>query len=155
MEHDWYVQPTGERQDRFWTQEQLADAAGLRKRTVERAEAGRRLRRGTVQALAQALGLPAEALVRTTSPIALPQHPGPTPTPEQGNAPIPSTLTFDRTQESHVGIRVEWRADEATNPLAPAVQASPVAQAADAGIHAARHGASEAEQHHLAVQGCA
>jgi predicted ATPase/transcriptional regulator with XRE-family HTH domain len=49
------------RQELFWTQEQLAERAGLRKRTIERAEAGEPLQRHTVLVIAQALGLsPAE-----------------------------------------------------------------------------------------------
>jgi transcriptional regulator with XRE-family HTH domain len=51
------------RQGKFWSQEQLADEARLRKRTIERAEAGERLRRSTISAIAQALGLSPEALV--------------------------------------------------------------------------------------------
>lgn len=60
---DRFVLPDGDRirrlrQGNFWSQEQLADQAGLRKRTVERAEAGERLQRSTLRAIAQALGLP-------------------------------------------------------------------------------------------------
>ena len=159
MENDWFVRPAGEtirrlRQDHFWTQEQLADAAGLRKRTVERAEAGQRLRRSTVQALAQALGLPPEALVHTASPVELPQHWGLTPAPEQGNAPIPSISTFDRTLESSARTQVERRTDEATTPSALAIEASVPGQAEDAAIRAARYGTSEAERRHLSVLFC-
>ena len=49
---DRFVLPDGEkirrlRQGKFWSQEKLADEAGLRKRTIERAEAGERLQRST------------------------------------------------------------------------------------------------------------
>jgi transcriptional regulator with XRE-family HTH domain len=65
---DWFVQPDQDairrlRQSHFWSQEQLAEAARLPKRTVERAEAGARLQRTTLRALAQALAVPPETLV--------------------------------------------------------------------------------------------
>jgi DNA-binding XRE family transcriptional regulator len=65
---DRFVLPDGDkirriRQGNFWSQEQLADRAALRKRTIERAEAGERLQRGTLHAIAQALSLSPEALV--------------------------------------------------------------------------------------------
>lgn len=117
---DRFIQPDGEairrrRQNRFWSQEQLADAAGLRKRTVERAEAGARLQRSSVQALAQALGCPPDALVRTASPVESPQDRGPVHTSELGAA------------------------------LPPSIQVGQLGQAADHGIHVAGHGTSEAE----------
>jgi transcriptional regulator with XRE-family HTH domain len=52
------------RQGRFWSQEQLAEKAGLRKRTIERAEAGEPLQRHTLLAIAQALGLPPAEVTR-------------------------------------------------------------------------------------------
>jgi transcriptional regulator with XRE-family HTH domain len=60
---DRFVLPEGElirrlRQGKFWSQEKLADEAGLRKRTIERAEAGERFQRSTLSAIAHALGLP-------------------------------------------------------------------------------------------------
>jgi transcriptional regulator with XRE-family HTH domain len=83
---DQYVQPHGEtlRQKchaQGWTQEQLADETGLRKRTVERAEAGKRLQRRTLQAIASALRTPPEDLLHA----ALPPAP---PAPEQLPPPI-------------------------------------------------------------------
>ncbi len=59
------------RQELFWTQEQLAEKAGLRKRTIERAEAGEHLQSHTIRAIAQALGLsPAEVTLpgRSSTP---------------------------------------------------------------------------------------
>ena len=58
---DRFVLPDGEklrrlRQGKFWSQEKLADEARLRKRTIERAEAGERLQRSTLHAIAQVLG---------------------------------------------------------------------------------------------------
>jgi transcriptional regulator with XRE-family HTH domain/tetratricopeptide (TPR) repeat protein len=70
---DRFVQPDRDtirrlRQGHFWSQEQLADAAGLRKRTVERVEAGARLQRSTLRALAQALRVAPDALVQAAHP---------------------------------------------------------------------------------------
>jgi tetratricopeptide (TPR) repeat protein/transcriptional regulator with XRE-family HTH domain len=71
---DRFVRPDGEtirqlRQGHFWSQEQLADMAALRKRTVERAEAGERLQRNTLRAIAQALRVPPEVLVHVAYPL--------------------------------------------------------------------------------------
>jgi transcriptional regulator with XRE-family HTH domain len=71
--HDRFVQPDSDtirrlRQGHFWSQEQLTDAAGLRKRTVERAEAGARFHRTTPRALAQALRVAPDALVCAVAP---------------------------------------------------------------------------------------
>jgi transcriptional regulator with XRE-family HTH domain/tetratricopeptide (TPR) repeat protein len=73
-----FVQPDRDtirrlRQGHFWSQEQLADAAGLRKRTVERVEAGARLQRSTIRALAQALRVPPDALVQAAHPAEEPR----------------------------------------------------------------------------------
>jgi class 3 adenylate cyclase/predicted ATPase/transcriptional regulator with XRE-family HTH domain len=69
---DRFVLPDGYkirriRQGNFWSQEQLADQAGLRKRTIERAEAGERLQRSTLRTIAQALGLSPEELMSVGS----------------------------------------------------------------------------------------
>ena len=74
---DRFVQPDRDtirrlRQGRFWTQEQLAEAAGLPKRRVERAEGGARLQRTTLRALAQALGVAPDALLPTVHPAEAP-----------------------------------------------------------------------------------
>ena len=123
---DRFVQPDGEairrrRQNHFWSQEQLADAAGLRKRTVERAETGARLQRSSVQALAQALGCPPDALVRMPSPVGPPQDRGPVHAPEPGAS------------------------------LASSIHVAQPAQAADHGIYTARYATSEAEPPQLTV----
>jgi tetratricopeptide (TPR) repeat protein/transcriptional regulator with XRE-family HTH domain len=79
---DRFVQPDRDtirrlRRGHFWSQEQLAEAAGLRKRTVERAEAGARLQRSTLRALAQALAAPPESLLQAALPAE-----------EPGNGPV-------------------------------------------------------------------
>jgi transcriptional regulator with XRE-family HTH domain len=76
--HDRFVQPDRDtirrlHQGHFWSQEQLADAAGLRKRTVERAEAGARFQRSTLRASAQALYVPPEALMQAAHPVEEPK----------------------------------------------------------------------------------
>jgi transcriptional regulator with XRE-family HTH domain len=75
---DRFVQPDRDtirrlHQGHFWSQEQLADAAGLRKRTVERVEAGARLQRSTLRAIAQALYVPPEALMQAAHPVEEPK----------------------------------------------------------------------------------
>src|SRR5262245_28062597 len=67
---DRFVWPDGDRirrlrQGRFWSQEELAQQAKRPKRTIERAEAGERLQRDTLRAIAQAFGLLPEELVRS------------------------------------------------------------------------------------------
>jgi predicted ATPase/transcriptional regulator with XRE-family HTH domain len=83
-----FVQPDGAairrlRQGRFWSQEQLAEKAGLRKRTIERAEAGEHLQRHTLLAIAQALGLSPAEVTRpdpSLTPPGAQASPGPEPT---------------------------------------------------------------------------
>jgi transcriptional regulator with XRE-family HTH domain len=88
---DRFVLPDGQkirriRQEHFWSQEQLADKAGPRKRTIERAEAGERLQRSTLGAIAQALGLPAEGLV-SSGGSSEPRHDGPSTSRQPSNVP--------------------------------------------------------------------
>jgi diguanylate cyclase (GGDEF)-like protein len=54
------------RQDRGWTQEELSARVGCAKRTVENIEAGRRVRRDTLEEVAEALGVKPEQI--TTPP---------------------------------------------------------------------------------------
>jgi transcriptional regulator with XRE-family HTH domain len=75
---DRFVQPDRDtirhlRQSRVWNQEQLAEAARLPKRTLERAEEGARLHRMTLRALAQALCVPPESLVCAAPPVEKPK----------------------------------------------------------------------------------
>jgi tetratricopeptide (TPR) repeat protein/transcriptional regulator with XRE-family HTH domain len=75
---DRFVQPDRDtirrlRQGHFWSQEQLADAAGLPKRTVERAEAGARVQRTTLRALAEALCVLPDALLQAAHPVEEPR----------------------------------------------------------------------------------
>src|SRR6266404_5931091 len=46
-----------------WTQEKLADKAGCHKRTVENAEAGKRVKEAYLEYIAEALGVSPQALV--------------------------------------------------------------------------------------------
>ncbi len=75
------------------SQDEVATAAGLSLRTVQRLEKGERLPRGyTLQALAQALQLPVAAL---TEQVAPPPKPGPAEEPVPGPAALPSQSTED------------------------------------------------------------
>jgi len=62
---------TYERKSKGFTQEELADLAGVTLRTIQRIEKGDTLPRGyTLQALAKALGKPVEALYAATTTAA-------------------------------------------------------------------------------------
>ncbi len=105
---DRFVLPNGEklrrlRQGKFWSQEKLADVARLRKRTIERAEAGDRLQRSTLYAIAQALGFPPEELV-CTGGASEPHHDwGQPPSPITGSMPPIPTRVMARDQALHEG----------------------------------------------------
>ena len=109
---DRFVLPDGDkirriRQGNFWSQEQLADRAGLRKRTLERAEAGERLQRSSLRAIAQALGLSPEELARAGSPFE-PQHErGQSPSARPSRAPLVPARATGRNE----GLREGGQAD--------------------------------------------
>ena len=52
------------RRDHYWTQEELAERAGVTARTVANAEAGRPVSFRTLRALAENLGVPVPRLCR-------------------------------------------------------------------------------------------
>ena len=156
---DRFVQPDGDRirrlrQGHFWSQERLADAAGLRKRTVERAEAGKRLQRSTLRALAQALGYPPETLVTATSPSASPHDREPAPAPAVESVPAPLEGDQADRGEGAAEIRVCEEGAVArpisTDPLPVPLQA----QATDGVARSARQGIPEAERRQLTVLFC-
>jgi class 3 adenylate cyclase/transcriptional regulator with XRE-family HTH domain len=95
---DRFVRPDGDRirrlrQGRFWSQEELAKQAKRPKRTIERAERGERLQRDTLRAIAQALGLPPEELVRSERAFESHHNGVQSTSPEPGEAsPIPAQL---------------------------------------------------------------
>ncbi len=135
MAADHGIRPDGRkmrqlREERGWTQEELAERVGYSKRTIENAEAGRRVRWKTLQDFAQALNVlpiylvltgdsPAEAKprppARLTDPaIDLDAHPSATPVPPtapaSSGAPPPAPrrkhtlLVVDDDTYNFVGI---------------------------------------------------
>jgi transcriptional regulator with XRE-family HTH domain len=136
---DRFVQPDGDkirqlRQAHFWSQERLADMAGLRKRTVERAEAGARLQRSSLQALAQALGCPPDALVHGARSMARSQDQEPA-----AFEPGPTLL-------------MKGAPGEASRPITmDSLPSLPPLQATEAVAHATGHSMSDAEWRQLTV----
>jgi class 3 adenylate cyclase/tetratricopeptide (TPR) repeat protein/transcriptional regulator with XRE-family HTH domain len=118
------VLPDGEkirrfRQGKFWSQEKLADEARLRKRTIERAEAGERLQRTTLSAIAQALSLPPEALVSSGS-ASEPHHGRGQPTsPRAGSMAPVQTRVMARDEASHEASQADPSGAETSLSQAP------------------------------------
>jgi transcriptional regulator with XRE-family HTH domain len=119
---DRSVRPDGDtirrrRQGRFWSQEKLADEAGLRKRTIERAEAGKRLQRRTLHAIAQALGVQPEALVRSDSASEPPHDRMPaTAAPKPDGVPLVHARGIGPDQAIYEAARADLK-DAETNQL--------------------------------------
>jgi transcriptional regulator with XRE-family HTH domain len=68
------MQPNGSmikslRRAKRWTQEYLAAEAGRSKRTIENAEAGKRIKESCLEDIAEALGVPVADLVVSDSPF--------------------------------------------------------------------------------------
>src|SRR5919108_3793045 len=123
---DRFVRPDGDkirrlRQGRFWSQDDLATQAKRPKRTIERAEAGERLQRDTLRAIAQALGVPPEELVRSDRAFE-PRHDGVQSTsPEPSGAPPSPARVNGRDEAFRKGAQTDVGGGD-TERILPPVQ---------------------------------